>query len=137
MSFIALEISINGERLHTAGSENWRSLWAHVLGHRFTPDFFTPETMPPGEEMPKDDVIRIDFRLSVSVPSDDRNDLSEPSSETPHQQVTGKYQGRQLKVGDVITITVIETDAADEPEWQKPDPRFPGPTIVPSDTDPA
>ena len=98
MNFMALEISVNGERLYTVGADKWRTLWAHVLGHRLTPDSFTPEMMPPGEEVPESDAIGINFSASVSVPEDEHEILKSAPTRTGNQYLTESYKSRRLNV---------------------------------------
>ena len=131
MNFVALEISVNGERLYTVGSENWQSLRAHVWGIRIAPDFITPDMLPEGEEIPDKDIQRIDLHASVSHPGE--GTISSIPTRKGNEVISESYRRRQLKLGDVITIKVIETDVADEPNGPKADPRFPGPTIMRAD----
>ena len=135
MSFMALEIAVNGELLYTVGAEDWRMVWAHVMGHRITPDSFTPEMIPPGKEVPDEDSVGINFMASVAVPGEETVFSTDSPDSIGEQFMTESYKGRKLSVGDVVTIKVIETDAADEPNGPKPDPRFPGQTVVLPDPD--
>ncbi len=68
MSYIALEVSINGEHKYTIGAEEWRTVWANVHGHRLTPDMFPPGGLGSDEELPVDGVTTINFRASESPP---------------------------------------------------------------------
>ncbi len=131
----ALEISINGKRLYTVGAADWRSLTAHVWGHRFPADYFNKDNWPEDEPLPDKDIEQINFRASVAVP----DNMSPGNEVDPSRQgdwyLTESYKDRPLKVGDVVTVKVIETDELDEPDGPKPDPRFPGPTVMPSISD--
>ena len=132
---MALEICVNGERLYTVGAEDWRVVWAHIMGHRMTPEFFTREMMPPGEDIPEKDVIGINLGASVSMPAEGYTGLGNSPPQQQNEHTTGSFKHRQLKVGDVVTIKIIETEAADNPDAPKPDPRYPGPTVMPADPD--
>ena len=135
MSFMALEISVNGGRLYTVGAEDWRTLRAHVLGHRMTPEFFTPEMMPPGEEVPDKDVVGINLSASVSVPGEGYTEFRISPPQQINEYTSKSFKHRSLKVGDVVTIKIIETDVADKPDAPKPDPRYPGPTAMPAESE--
>ena len=136
MSFMALEISVNGKRLYTVGAEDWRMLTAHIWGHRITPDLIPPEILPPGEEVPEGDSIGINFTASVSVPEDENEIPDSAGPQTGKQFSSESYRSRRLNVGDVVAIKVIETDVADEPNGPKADPRFPGATVLRADPEP-
>jgi hypothetical protein len=101
MRFIAFEISLNGDRLYTVGAEEWQTIWAHVLGHRISPDIFPPETFPPGVEISEDRVTSINFSASVSIPVAESERSEVPSQRDINISKTGSYPGTKLKVGDV------------------------------------
>ena len=131
MRFMALEIAVNGELLYTVGAEDWRHVWAQVMGHRMTPDSFTPEMMPPGK-----DFVDFQFYASVSVPGEASAASTSILDRNAQQLITESYKGRKLSEGDVVTIKIVETGAADQPNAPKPDPMFLGQTVVLADRDP-
>jgi len=130
MSFIAFEVSLNGDQQYTVGAEEWATIWAHVLAHRIDPSLFPPEAELEGAEIPDQQVIGVNFRASVSIPVKDQAQAETESQRRYSTSKTGSYPGFKLAPGDVVEIKVIETDSADKPKWQERDPRFPGPTIM-------
>ena len=135
MSFMALEISVNGEHLYAVGTEGCRLLSAHIWGHRLTPDYFTRENWPEDEELPNADIQRIDLRSSVAVPDEEGAAASNTPDRNGHKFITESYKSKRLAVGDVVTLKGVETGVADEPNGPKLDPRFPGQTIILPDPD--
>ena len=133
MSFIAFEVSLNGDQQYTVGAEEWATIWAHVLAHRIDPSLFPPEAELEGAGVPDQPVIVVKFRASVAVPGADQAQAEIQSDRRYSTSRTGSYPGFKLAPGDVVEIKVIETDSADKPKWQERDPRFSGHVAMPSD----
>ena len=124
MTFKALEVHLNGERLFTAGHEDWSSLQAQVWAHRWLPDMFSKEDWPEGESLPTEPFENINLYCWLSIPQEE----GAPAENDAVESRTESYGDRPLKVGDEITIRVVEVTAADEPDA----PQGP-PTIMPAD----
>lgn len=122
MSYVALEVSINGEHKYTVGAEEWRTIWAQVFGHHVTPAMFPAEALPPGQEIPEVGVTTLNFMASVSIPLDEIDSNRSTSERNGKSLQAGCYPSTPLTVGDVLTIKVVDSDGADEPEWRSGDP---------------
>ena len=122
MSFFALEISLNGERLYTVGINEWQTIWAHVLGHRIDPADLAGDPNTRYAELPDRPVSTVNFSASVSVPTPVSERITDAEGRTYNSSKSGSYQGVKLSIGDVVQIAVIETDSADTPQWQGRDP---------------
>ncbi len=136
MSFIALEVSLNGEQLYTVGIDEWQTIWAHVLGHRIDPSLFADDPNMEDADLPDTPVSTINFSASVSVPTPISDRITDPDGRTYNSSKTGSYQGVKLSPGDVIQIKVVESDSADTPQWQEHDPRFPHGSVALTKSDP-
>ena len=136
MSFTALEISLNGERMYTVGIDEWQTIWAHVLGHRIDPAIFAGDPNMSDAEQPDSPVSMVNFRASVSVPTPHSERMTDSEGRTYNSSKTGSYQGVTLSPGDVVQIRVIETDSADTPQWEERDPRFPHGSVFLPKSDP-
>ena len=135
MGFIAFEISLNGERQYTVGAEDWKHISATLFGHYIDPSKFPP--VPDGDisELPSEPYSHVQMHASVSVSGEDVQ-ITDPQGNVYNKSKTGSFPASVLSPGDVVEIRVIETDAADSPEWEKYDPRFPGQVVIRSSSDP-
>lgn len=124
MSVTALQISINGKQLYTVGIDEWQTIWAHVLGHRFDPREFDSDPSVEDSGLPDAPVSTVSLRASVSVPTPVSERIIDSDGTTHNVSKTGSYKEVTLAVGDVVQIRVVQTDLADAPEWQERDPRF-------------
>ena len=124
MTFKALEVHLNGERLFTAGHEDWSSLQAHVWAHRWGPEMFDNENWPAEEPLPTEPIENINLYCWLSIPPEE----GAPAEKEAIESRTESYGDRPLKVGDEVTIRIVEVTAADEPEA----PQGPA-TIMPAD----
>jgi hypothetical protein len=135
MSFIAFEVSLNGERQYTVGAENWQHISAMLLGH-----YIDPSRLPPAIDANSSDLLskpfsHVQLRASVSVFGEDVQ-ITDPEGHVHTKSKSGSYPESILSPGDVIEIRVIETVTADSPEWTKHDPRFPGRVAIMPGSDP-
>jgi len=90
-----------------------------------TPDMYPSEILPAGEEFPAEGVTALSFIASVSVPvaEDDNSEL--PLRQQQNTSRTGSYPSSTLKLGDVVSIKVVDTDDPDDPVWQSNGPQGP------------
>jgi len=88
---IALQIEIDGERYVVAGAEEWTTLHADILAMRAEPN-----------SKVRDGYIEIQPRA-----------MERPTSEGHVYHL--RWPNRDLKIGDVITITIVETSNVDAP----------------------
>ena len=114
MSFLALKISLNDELMYTVGVDDWRHIHATVTAIRWTAKDF--EKLQLDEDHPEGEIENIHLNAFVSVP-----DESDATSTFSGQHKTGSFDAKNLAVGDVVTIKVIESDFGDEPTWRNPD----------------
>ena len=134
MSFIAFEVSLNGERQYTVGAEDWQHVSAMLFGHRIDTSKFPELSESDKSEMPSEPYSHVQLRASVSVSGEDMQ-ITDPEGNVYNQSKTGSYPSSMLSPGDVVEIRVIEADTADSPEWQKLDPRYPGRVAIKSSSD--
>ena len=118
MTTIALEISVNDERLYTVGVKEWRMLMAQIMGHRTPLDSFPKDNWPPDQDFPDKDFE--DFQLFASVAIN--HDPPAKGGSLKSQS----YKSVKLGVGDIVTIKIVEADAPDKPNAPKPDTQPPG-----------
>ena len=135
MSFIAFEVSLNGERQYTVGAENWKHISAILFAHYIDPSRFPPETVADNSELPSKPFSHVQLRASVAVSGEDVQ-ITDPEGHVHTESKSGSYPASTLSPGDVVEIRVIETDIADSPEWTKHDPRFPGGAAIMPSSDP-
>ena len=135
MSFIAFEVSVNGERQYTVGAENWKHISAILFGHYVDPSRFPQETDADNSELPSKPFSHVQLRASVAVSGEDVQ-ITDPEGHVHTESKSGSYPSSTLSPGDVVEIRVIETDTADSPEWTKHDPRFPGGVAIMPSSDP-
>lgn len=134
MSFIAFEVSINGDRQYTVGAENWKHISAILSGHYINPSRFPPEIDADNSELPSEPISHVQLWASVAVSGEDVQ-ITDPEGHVHTESKSGSYPAPKLSPGDVVEIRVIETDSADSPEWAKHDPRFPGHAVIRSSSD--
>ncbi len=118
MSFIALEISLNDELIYTVGTEEWRHMEAAVRAIRWPAEFIEKLESSEDTEQPERELEHIHLHAHVSVPNETDSAATNPSG---GQFQTGSFDVKNLAVGDVVTIKVIESDFGDEPTWRNPD----------------
>lgn len=119
MSRTALEVLVNGAVMYTVGMENWVMMGASVNAHRQTEEMMQQIRAEYGEqeeEFASGDFESIMLTSHVGVPDPNRVGSSSGQS----------YDHQMLKVGDEVTIRVVESDNPDAPNPL--DPR--GPRIV-------
>ena len=114
MTVTALEISLNGKVLYTAGMEGGIHLGAQIMGSRMTKEMHEQMVAQMGK-IPEDfearEIERLSLLAHVEVPKSDGSTSSTGQS----------YRDETLSVGDVVTIRVIKTDSPDLPEPSPPD----------------
>ena len=135
MSFIAFEVSINGERQYSVGAENWQHISAMLIGHNIDPSKFPAAAIEDDSELPNEPFTHVQLRSSVSVSGEDVQ-VTDPQGHVHTESKTGSYPATILSPGDVVEIKVLETDETDSPEWQVHDPRFPGGAAIVRKLDP-
>ena len=111
MSFIALEISLNDEKVYTVGIEEWRHLNAGVRAIRWPAELVEKHNQATDEIFPEHELENIHLEAHVSIPI-------ESDSADGRGSQTGSFDVKNLAVGDVVTIKVIESDTGDEPAWR-------------------
>ena len=117
MTVKALEVSLNGEVLYVVGMDGWSMIGAGISGHRRTKETLIDpkmqEFLDDAKKQSPDAFpaflsrLQESLRLSchVGVPDPDR-----PSSSSGQS-----YESKDLKIGDTVTIRIIETDSPDLP----------------------
>ena len=119
MSRTALEVLVNGTVLYTVGMENWVMMGASVNAHRQTEEMMQhirAEYGEAGKEVAPGGFESMMLTSHVGVPDPNRVGSSSGQS----------YDHRMLKVGDEVTIRVVESDHPDAPNPLDPK----GPRIV-------
>ena len=86
---IALEVSINGERVFLAGIEDWDILHANLMARR-------------AQMQGEDDEFEIDV-----------GGLAQPKVQNQLEHV--RWGRKKLSVGDAITIRIVQVSTADTP----------------------
>jgi hypothetical protein len=124
MTVTALEISLNGKVLYTAGMEDWMSLGANIHGHRLSKESLEEMSersrkVDPAWEPPAEETLHLS--CYVGVPEPDR----------PNQAKGQSYGFETLSVGDEITVRIIKTDKLDKPP--KPPSAKEGQTLLYAD----
>ncbi len=108
MTITALEVSLNGKALYTVGMEGWQALGASINGHRYTKEMMQQivaqkDDIPPGYEPHATESLWL--MGHVGVPDPDR----------PGSSSGQGYGQHRLKIGDEVTVRIIETDKPDVP----------------------
>jgi hypothetical protein len=88
---LALKVSLNGEHLCLAGDDDWKDLGVLISASRQPSDYASTED-----------------HTQLIVTGETKPDPAGVS----HQL---RWKGRNLVVGSVVTVEVIETDAPDDP----------------------
>lgn len=129
MSFLAFQVSVNGERIYTVGADDWRHLSTTiralrhgVLAREFGEDALTDQPLP------IDEVFSVQLNASLAVPDGG-------PAQSKRQLNTHSYKSKELALGDEITIKVVENAVADHPPDARQDPDFPGATAIAPDPD--
>ena len=135
MKFVAFEVSINGDRKYSVGSDNWQHLSANLIGHHIDPSRFSELSEADKAELPSEPYNHLQLTALVSVSGKDIQ-ITDPEGHVYTKSKTGSYPACMLSPGDVVEIRIIETDEADSPRWENLDPRFPGRAIFRADSDP-
>ena len=125
MTITALEISLNGKVLYTVGNKDWVSLNAQINGFRLTAEALEEVRAQYAEfardqPLPDSDALKHrdgpDLVCFVGLSDGDR-----PSSSTGQS-----YGTQELKLGDEITIRIVQTDKPDDPPESGRDDKLKG-----------
>ena len=131
MSFMAFEVSINGERKFTVGAENWKHIAAVLSGHYIDPSSFPANTDMDSSHLSSEPFSDVHLLATVAVSGEDV-EFVDPEGHVHTNPKSGSYPLAKIAPGDVIQIRVIETDSADDPTWEEFDPNWSlGPAVQP------
>jgi hypothetical protein len=128
LGVIAFEVSVNGEHQYTVGAESWQHITTYVVGHHIDPNQMRKMAGEDIPDLPTSPFDYLQLHATVSISGEDFQ-FTDPSGHMYTRSKSGSYPNIELSPGDEIRIRVIESDAPDAPEWQVPEPRFPGPTV--------
>ena len=136
MSFMAFEVSLNGERKFTVGADNWKHISAILSGHYIDPSSFPTDSDTDSSHLENEPWSHVSLSATIAISGEDV-EVADPEGQVHTESKSGSYPTAKISPGDVIQIRVIETDSADDPTWQEIGPNWSMGTMVRRKSDPS